>query len=778
MATNTLARLAAELSSGRIRVVDLTQTLAPEFPQIVLPPEFGQARPFRIDEVSRYDERGPAWYWNNFSCGEHTGTHFDAPIHWISGRDLPNNATDTIPVQELIGPACVLDCSREAAADHDFLLTVDFVRRWERRHGRIPSRAWVLMRTDWSKRRDPVEYRESRRNRPAHAGAGRGGGPVPRRGARRRRLRLGGDWHRCGARVSPEAALPVSLLHAGNGRYGLQCLTNLDLLRRPARSSSVRRSRSARVRAVRCASWPSSRSRRPGARRSARPPAQARRGGADAGARGPAMSMWRPPERVRHDARPGRWPTADEAAASRLFAPVRVGAHELPHRGWVPAMVPWRATEDGFVTDANVLEWYERFARGRPAAIVVEATGIRDVPSGPLLRIGHDRFLPGLRELVRLCREASGGETRLLIQIIDFLAIRRRPDPDKFFARFLAVTEPSTVRRLGRRRLAGRRRCARALAAARPTTSSDAVLDDARARGAALRLPRARHRHGPRHGRASCRECCPTSSPAAASRARGRLRRRRAALRARVHDGVVPLATERSRATATAWSREPRAAAARGVRGGARDGRRRLHGRLPVPRRGVHRRRQHASTTRAGSASSSRARAWTSCRSRAAASSTTRSSPRSARPPIPTPARAATSACRSTCPTSAGPSVATSIRRARSGRRCARPGLATPVVVTGGIHGFEQAEALLARGQRRRRRCSAPEPRRSRTGSRRSVVAAARRCIVCEYTNYCEALDQKHHQVTCQLWDREALNEPGVSKFSDGKRRLVPPEWE
>src|SRR4029450_5048226 len=113
MATSTLTLLAAGLSSGRIRVVDLTQTLAPEFPQIVLPPEFGQAWPFRIEEASRYDDRGPAWYWNNFSCGEHTGTHFDAPIHWISGRDLPNNATDTIPVQELIGPACVIDCSRE-----------------------------------------------------------------------------------------------------------------------------------------------------------------------------------------------------------------------------------------------------------------------------------------------------------------------------------------------------------------------------------------------------------------------------------------------------------------------------------------------------------------------------------------------------------------------------------------------------------------------------------------------------------------------------------------
>src|SRR5436190_5908808 len=93
---NALTKIAFEISTGKIRVVDLTQTLSPEFPSISLPPEFGQAWPFRIEEVSRYDERGPAWYWNNFSCGEHTGTHFDAPGHWVSGKDLPNNAGDAI----------------------------------------------------------------------------------------------------------------------------------------------------------------------------------------------------------------------------------------------------------------------------------------------------------------------------------------------------------------------------------------------------------------------------------------------------------------------------------------------------------------------------------------------------------------------------------------------------------------------------------------------------------------------------------------------------------
>ena len=102
---SALASFVQAFSAGKIRVVDLTQTLSPEFPHISLPPEMGQAWPFRIEEVSRYDERGPAWYWNNFSCGEHTGTHFDAPIHWISGKDLPHNATDSIPPERFIGHA-------------------------------------------------------------------------------------------------------------------------------------------------------------------------------------------------------------------------------------------------------------------------------------------------------------------------------------------------------------------------------------------------------------------------------------------------------------------------------------------------------------------------------------------------------------------------------------------------------------------------------------------------------------------------------------------------
>src|SRR5205085_9584790 len=149
---------------------------------------------------------------------------------------------------------------------------------------------------------------------------------------------------------------------------------------------------------------------------------------------------WHPTNPVRYQIPETRWPTAKEAASSLLFQPIHIGTIELESRTWVPAMVPWRATEDGFVTKEN-LDWYRRFAEGQPGALVVEATGVRDIASGPLLRIGHDRYIPGLSELVETVRRASGGHTRLFIQIIDFLSVKRRPEKAKFFDRFLNLSD-------------------------------------------------------------------------------------------------------------------------------------------------------------------------------------------------------------------------------------------------------------------------------------------------------------------------------------------------
>ncbi len=147
-----LSLLVEELNGGRIKVVDLTQPLDADTPVIDLPPIFAPSPGVTLETISRYDDRGPAWYWNTLHLGEHTGTHFDAPIHWITGKDRANNSTDTIPVRQFIGPACVIDVSKEVTQYADFILTREAVQAWEGTHGKIPRGAWVLLRTDWSKR--------------------------------------------------------------------------------------------------------------------------------------------------------------------------------------------------------------------------------------------------------------------------------------------------------------------------------------------------------------------------------------------------------------------------------------------------------------------------------------------------------------------------------------------------------------------------------------------------------------------------------------------------
>ena len=160
MTSAVLMDLAVGLVNGSIKVIDLSVTLSPETPILELPEEFGWGKswPFSKEEISRYDDRGPAWYWNNIKCGEHTGTHFDAPIHWVTGQDLPDNATDTLPPERFIGPGVVIDAVAEAASDPDFLMSLEFVKSWEAKNGKIPDGAWVLYRTDWSKRESKEAY--------------------------------------------------------------------------------------------------------------------------------------------------------------------------------------------------------------------------------------------------------------------------------------------------------------------------------------------------------------------------------------------------------------------------------------------------------------------------------------------------------------------------------------------------------------------------------------------------------------------------------------------
>ena len=229
MSTSRLTDLSLALASGQIQVIDLTHTLDPDFPVIILPPEYSQCARFRREEISAYDHRGPAWKWHNISMNEHTGTHFDAPAHWISGRDLPNNSVDAIAVENFVGPVVVIDCSKCAADNEDFELTIDHILEWEAEHGLIADNMWVLMRTDWSKK-SGAEYLNMREDG-AHSP-----GPTPdaiqflikQRNIRGFGTETVGTDAGQGAHYSPP--YPAHYYLHGANRYGLQCLANLDLL--------------------------------------------------------------------------------------------------------------------------------------------------------------------------------------------------------------------------------------------------------------------------------------------------------------------------------------------------------------------------------------------------------------------------------------------------------------------------------------------------------------------------------------------------------------------
>ncbi|HEX4965216.1 MAG TPA: cyclase family protein [Thermoanaerobaculia bacterium] len=225
-----LEQLVAELDAGSIRVVDLTQPLGPETPVIGLPPIFASSPGVTIEVISHYDEKGPGWYWNTLHLGEHTGTHFDAPVHWITGKDLPDNACDTIPVRRFIGPACVIDVTAEVEKDPDFLLTRERLLAWEGEHGRIPKHAWVLLRTGWSRRKGAADF----------LNVGDGGPHSPGFHPETSRL-LAGEREILGVGVETvgtdagqaggfDPPFPNHTLMHGAGKFGLASLRNLDQL--------------------------------------------------------------------------------------------------------------------------------------------------------------------------------------------------------------------------------------------------------------------------------------------------------------------------------------------------------------------------------------------------------------------------------------------------------------------------------------------------------------------------------------------------------------------
>ncbi len=481
--------------------------------------------------------------------------------------------------------------------------------------------------------------------------------------------------------------------------------------------------------------------------------------------------MWRPKQRIKWPVDAGPWPNARDAAASRLFSPVRLGPVEARHRTWVPAMVPWRATEAGFVTP-EVLDWYRRFAQGRPGVLVVEATGVRDVPSGPLLRINDDRFVPGLRDLVDTVRRASGGETRLFIQIIDFLGIRRRPDPGKFFARFLKLT-PRHREALGmdgaedaevRGRLA--ELGAEALEGVLDTREIEALRFGYRERVTDTHLQHI----------ADLPEALPGAFADAARRAREAGFDGVELHYAHAYTMASFLSATNTRGDGYGGARENRVrlpldvfdAVRAAVGGDFAVGARFLADECIDGGSGVEDAAYFATAfARAGIDFLSLSRGgkfddalqpnvgW-------AAYPYTGPSGYECMPQYVSDER--------------GP-FGRNVEAARAIRAAVRDaGFETPVVVSGGMHDFVQAEEVLASQAAdvvafARQSLADPDWFTKVLGGRGSDVR------LCEYTNYCEALDQKHKQVTCKLWDRLDLNEPGILKSADGKRRLSAPGW-
>ncbi len=488
--------------------------------------------------------------------------------------------------------------------------------------------------------------------------------------------------------------------------------------------------------------------------------------------------MWKFKNPIRHPIPETKWPGAVEAERSHLYQPIKVGELNLTSRTWVSAMVPWRATEDGFVTQDN-LDWYRRFAGGRPGALVVEATGIRDVPSGPLLRIGHDRFVSGLQQLVEAVREASDGQTRLFIQIIDFLSVKRRPDPDKYFQRFLQVrarhrkavaeltgnpdwltvgedqvrsflkdaSEGVLSRVLGERELEAllfgyRERVndthlehIRNLPQVLPQLFADAA---GRAREAGFDGVELHYAHA--YTMAGFLSALNTRSDGyggpPAQRVRLPLEVYRA-VRERVGaDYVVGV----------------RFLVDEAIKGGSKIDDASFFG-CEFAKAGF----DFLSLSKGGKFEDAQR-------------------PKVGQAVYPYTGRSGYECMPTTLSDAAGPFSRNVPLVTRLKRKVNAAGFCTPVVATGGITTFEQAEGILARGEA-------------------DIVGFARQALAdpdwfvkvrlgfgdqvrrCTYTNYCEALDQAHKQVTCKLWDRTELDEPGVALSSDGRRRLIPPSW-
>lgn len=481
--------------------------------------------------------------------------------------------------------------------------------------------------------------------------------------------------------------------------------------------------------------------------------------------------MWKPAERIKYQTEVETWPNAERAASSRLFSPVGIGGMTLEQRTWIPAMVPWRSNEEGEVTQ-DVIDWYSRFAEGKPGAIVIEATGIRDIPSGPLLRISNDSYVPGLKRLVDAVREASGGHTRLLIQLIDFLGIRRRPDPQKYFDRFLVVTDQhrSSLGMEGEDELTIR---------AKLSELSDLELDSALS-PRELEALRFGYRERVTDMNIPAIAQLPQTLPGLFAQAG--VRAKQAGF-----DGIELhyahaytmssfLSATNTRTDGYGGSAEERLRLPLEVFARVRDsvgsdfpvGCRFLSDEIIEGGSGLDDACFFATEfARAGMdfLSLSRGGKFDDAKQ-----------PKVGWAAYPYTGRSGYECMPSYISDAHGPwernvEPVAAIRSAIRG-----DGFATPVVTAGGIYSFDQAERLLAENKAdvvgfARQALADPDWFEKVRQGRGSEV------MLCRYSNYCEGLDQKHKQVTCELWDREQLEQPDTVLATDGKRRLTAPRW-
>ncbi|NKB35724.1 MAG: NADH:flavin oxidoreductase [Gammaproteobacteria bacterium] len=480
--------------------------------------------------------------------------------------------------------------------------------------------------------------------------------------------------------------------------------------------------------------------------------------------------MWKPSQRIKHKIERGVSPDVEKAKNSRWFSPINIGSIELQQRTWVPAMVPWRASEDGFVTK-DVIDWYRRFALGKPGVIVVEATGIRDMPSGPLLRIGDDRFIPGLKKLTAAVNEASEGQTRLLIQLIDFLSIRRRPPAEKFFSRHLTITaahrETLAAQDWSEERI--REHLSNIADDDLDDILSERELESLRM-GARERVTDMQFEHIQK-----LPEVLPDLFADAALRAKqsgfdgvelhyAHAYTMASFLSARNdrNDGYGGTRENRVRLPLEVFQRvrervgDDYTVGCRYLSEECIDGGSELEDALYFGTEFARVGMDFLSLSRGGKFDDAKQP-----QVGAAAYPYTGPSGYECMPAVISDELGPFGRNIEPCA-----QIRTSIRAA---------GFQTPIVAIGGVHEFHQAEAILEKGQA-------------------DIVGSARQSLadpdwfnkiksglgdevnLCKFTNYCEGLDQKHKQVTCQLWDRKDITDETPLTI-DGKRRLIAPLW-